>query len=199
MVKDPLGGSSVGMTLVHEEVDIAEALRAASGPDGGEVLIETYTPGTPVTVGLLELPTKEVLVFPPLATSVHDAEFYDAETKLDADSKGTVSVAPAELDPSILTRLAGHAKTLWDGLGLRGQARVDFMVTGDDEVYALEVNSTPGMSWGSNYVTGAVLCGLSHSDVVLAMLHEALTRRPYDVPLPTPVFTATTAVREAAA
>ncbi|MFK0099277.1 ATP-grasp domain-containing protein [Streptomyces sp. NPDC091040] len=199
MVKDPLGGSSVGMTLVHEEVAFAEALKVAAGTQKNRVLIESFTPGIPVTVGLLELPTGEVLIFPPLATKVHEAEFYDAETKLDADSKGTVSVAPAELDPSVLTRLIGHSKTLWDGLGLRGQARVDFMVTSTDEEYALEVNSTPGMSWGSNYVTGAVLCGLSHSDVVLAMIHEALTRRPYDVPLPAPVFTDLTSVREAAA
>ncbi|MFF7254754.1 D-alanine--D-alanine ligase family protein [Streptomyces microflavus] len=199
MVKDPLGGSSVGMTLVHEEVGFAEALRAAAGTENGQVLIESYTPGTPVTVGMLELPTGEVLAFPPLATKVHKAEYYDADTKLDADSKGTVTVSRADLGPEVLSRLVGHAKTLWDGLGMRGQARVDFMVTGTDEVYALEVNSTPGMSWGSNYVTGAVLCGLSHSDVVLAMLHEALTRRPYDVPLPAPVFTPMTSVREAAA
>ncbi|MEV3858515.1 D-alanine--D-alanine ligase [Streptomyces sp. NPDC050095] len=199
MVKDPLGGSSVGMTLVHEEVELAEALRLAAGTENSQVLIEDYTPGTPVTVGLLELPSGEVLIFPPLATTVHEAEFYDAETKLDADSRGTVSVARADLEPDVLARLTGFAKTLWDGLGLRGQARMDFMVTGTGEVYALEGNTTPGMSWGSNYVTGALLCGLSHSDVVLAMLHEALNRQPYDVPLPAPVFTSTIPVREAAA
>jgi D-alanine-D-alanine ligase len=44
------------------------------------------------------------------------------------------------------------------------------------------------MSRDSNLITGAGLCGLSHAGVVRAVHHEALTRPPYDVPLPTPVF-----------
>ncbi|MFI6685401.1 ATP-grasp domain-containing protein [Streptomyces sp. NPDC050485] len=199
MVKPPFGGSSVGMTLVREEADLLGALVDAAGPEGAPVLVEDYVPGVPVTVGLLELPAGEVLTFPPLATEVHEAEYYDAETKLDVDSKGTVTVSPADLWPEVLAAVTGHAQALWDGLGLRGQARVDFMVAGTDDVYALEVNTTPGMSWCSNFVTGAGLCGLTHSDVVLAMLHEALARPPYDVPLPAPVFARSTSVREAAA
>jgi D-alanine-D-alanine ligase len=62
------------------------------------------------------------------------------------------------------------------------------MVTDTGQPYAPEVNTTPGMSRDSNLITGAGLCGLSHAGVVRAVLHEALTRPPYDVPLPTPVF-----------
>ncbi|MEV5950378.1 ATP-grasp domain-containing protein [Streptomyces sp. NPDC051993] len=199
MVKPPFGGSSVGMTLVRDQEKFPGALTDASSSENPQVLVEEYVPGTAMTVGLLELPAGEVLVFPPLATEVREAEYYDAETKLDADSKGTVTVSMADLEPAVLATVTGHTKALWEGLGLRGQARVDFMVTSTGEAYALEVNTTPGMSWGSNFVVGAGLCGLSHSDVVLAMLHEALTRPPYDVPLPAPVFARSTSVREAAA
>ncbi|MFD7477510.1 hypothetical protein ACFV8Z_36725 [Streptomyces sp. NPDC059837] len=81
---------------------------------------------------------------------------------------------------------------------MRGSARVDFILTEDAEPYVLEVNTTPGMSRDSNFVMGAAMVGLTHTDVVVAMLHEAFARPPYDVPLPTPAFSSTTLTREAA-
>ncbi|MFF1570344.1 ATP-grasp domain-containing protein [Streptomyces sp. NPDC058293] len=199
MVKPPFGGSSVGMALVCDPADLPAALTDAAGESGEAVLVEDYISGTPVTVGLLELPGEAVVVFPPLSTEATEAEFYDADTKLDVDSKGTVTVAAADLAPDVLDTITAHARTLWNGLGLRGAARVDFMLTTGGQPYALEVNSTPGMSRDSNFVVGAAMAGLTHTDVVLALLHEALTRRPYDVPLPTPAFSSTTTTtREAA-
>ncbi len=195
MVKPPLGGSSVGMSLIKDEADLLVALARAAAVSESSVLVEEYVSGLPVTVGLLELPGGEVLAFPPLATEVREAEFYDADAKLD----GAVSVTVADLAPDVLATLADQAKTLWDGLGCSGSARVDFMVTPDGQPYALEVNTTPGMSRDSNFVTGAALCGFVHSDVVLAMLHEAVVRPTYDVPLPSPIFTGVPAPREPAA
>ena len=83
MVKPRMGGSSVGMTLARDEDDLQAAIGLADAADPPGVLVEDYVPGLPVTVGLLELPGG-VLVFPPLATRVDAAEFYDAATKLGA-------------------------------------------------------------------------------------------------------------------
>jgi D-alanine-D-alanine ligase len=71
------------------------ALAAALLVDSSPVLVAEFITGTPVTVGLLELPGG-VVAFPPLATYVHEAEYYDADSKLDVSSQGTVSVEPAE-------------------------------------------------------------------------------------------------------
>ncbi|MFF7185709.1 ATP-grasp domain-containing protein [Streptomyces sp. NPDC008222] len=198
MVKPPFGGSSVGMSLVRDPADLPSALADAAGDVGTSVLVEEYVTGTPVTVGLLELPGGSVVVFPPLATEAAGADFYDADTKLDVDSSGTVTVRAANLAPDVLDKITGDARILWDGIGLRGSARIDFILAEDGERYVLEVNSTPGMSRDSNFVVGAAMVGLTHTDVVLAMLHEALARPPYDVPLPTPAFAGTTRAREAA-
>ncbi|MCI3270788.1 D-alanine--D-alanine ligase family protein [Streptomyces cylindrosporus] len=198
MVKPPFGGSSVGMSLVRDPADLPAALADAASPEGAEVLIEEYVAGTPMTVGLLELPGDSVVVFPPLTTEAAEADFYDAHSKLDVDSRAAVTVRAAELEPEVLDQVTGHARTLWGGLGLRGSARIDFILTDDGDPYVLEVNSTPGMSRNSNFAVGAAMVGLTHTDVVLAMLHEALARPPYDVPLPTPAFAGTTRAREAA-
>jgi D-alanine-D-alanine ligase len=199
MVKPPFGGSSVGMSLVRDPADLPKALADAAGDECAPVLIEEYVTGTPMTVGLLELPGGSVVVFPPLATEAIDADFYDADTKLDVGSRGAVTVSAANLAPAVLDKITAQARTLWDGLGLRGSARIDFILTDDSEPYVLEVNTTPGMSRDSNFAVGAAMVGLTHTEVVLAMLHEALARPPYDVPLPTPAFASTTPLtREAA-
>jgi D-alanine-D-alanine ligase len=67
-------------------------------------------------------------------------------------------------------------------------ARVDFIVADDGTALTLEVNTTPGMSHGSNFVAGAALAGLTEPDLVTAVLREALTRPRYDAPLPAPDF-----------
>lgn len=198
MAKPVLGGSSVGMSLVRDEAALVPALDYAWACDPSHVLVEEYVIGLPVTVGVLQLPGG-LLVFPPLATEAIGAEFYDAETKLDADGSGSVSVSAADLPAAVRAELVQHTLALWNGLGCRGWARIDFMVTGTGQQYALEVNTTPGMSAESNFAVGAGLAGLSHADVVRAILHEALTRRPYNVPLPTPALGAATEVGETAA
>jgi D-alanine-D-alanine ligase len=187
MVKPRAGGSSVGMTLARDQHDLPAALALAETGDPPGVLVEDYISGLPVTVGLLELPGG-VLAFPPLATRVDAAEFYDAATKLGAGDGGTVWYDHAALPGPVVAAVTAHALALWDGLGCRGMARADFIVTEPGDVFALEVNTTPGMSHDSNFLTAAGLCGLRPADVVAAILHEALTRPRYDAPLPVPVF-----------
>lgn len=198
MVKPPLGGSSVGMSLVDNPDDFARALAEAAATDPSpapRVLVEEIITGTPVTVGLLELPGG-VLVFPPLATEVRGGQWYDAESKLDAAGEGAVSVSAAELPTETVATLTAHARTLWERLDCRGMARMDFMVDPDGNALALEVNPTPGMSVASNFAAGAGLVGVSHADAVRAVLREAVTRRAYDVPLsPDPLLTAAVSER----
>jgi len=188
MVKPRMGGSSVGMSLVRREDDLAAAITAAESEDPPGVLIEDHLPGLPVTAGVLELPGG-IVIFPPLATQVDDGDFYDADAKLDASGEGTVTCTQAVLPARVTAALDSHVRTLWDGLGCHGMARIDFIATVDGTVAALEVNTTPGMSYESNFITAAGLLGLGHADVVIAMLREALTRPRYDAPLPVPDFT----------
>jgi D-alanine-D-alanine ligase len=134
---------------------------------------------------MLELPGA-VLVFPPLATYVRSGAFYDSDVKLDANAEGTVICEQADLPRPVLGTLTANSLRLWHALGCRGMARVDFIAADDGGVLALEVNTTPGLSYESNFVTAAGLCGLRHADVVVAILREALARRRYDAPLPLP-------------
>jgi D-alanine-D-alanine ligase len=182
MVKPRAGGSSVGMTLVSAAKDLDVALQDATAQDPVGALIEEYIPGLPVTVGLLELPGA-VLVLPPLAVQTSGTSFYDAETKLDAAGGHPAAYGAARLPAPVLNRLQADALTLWSGLGCRGAARVDFITAGSD-TFALEVNATPGLSDDSNFVTAARLAAVTTSDIVRALISQALRTRAPDCPLP---------------
>jgi D-alanine-D-alanine ligase len=150
MVKPRMGGSSVGMSLVRDQHALPAALALAETGDPPGVLVEDHVPGLPVTVGLLELPGG-VLVLPPLATRVESAEFYDAAAKLGAGDGSTVWYGHAALPEPALTAVTMHALALWDGLGCRGMARADFIVTEPGEVF------TPGAEHHPRHVLGLEL------------------------------------------
>lgn len=186
MVKPALGGSSVGMSLVHEESALPNALHNAWASDPSPVLVEEFIPGLPMTVALLELPGG-LLAFPPFELS-HTGDWVDADHKLDAGGSNGPSVRMIELPDGVVDTLIHHARALWDGLDCKGMARVDFLVTDSGQVFALEVNITPGMSTQSSFVISSASCGFHYDDVVRSILREALARPPYDVPLLKPVF-----------
>lgn len=187
MVKPRMGGSSVGMSLVQREADLVGAIRDAESDDPPGVLIEDHVSGMPITIGVLELPNG-IVIFPPLATQAHASDFYDADAKLDETGIGAVIAARAALPASTTTALHGFVRRLWEELDCHGMARMDFIVADDSTAFALEVNTTPGMSHGSNFVTGAGLLGMEEDDLITAILREALTRPRYDAPLSAPDF-----------
>lgn len=182
MVKPRMGGSSVGMTLVSREQELAGAVGQAAATDGLEPLLEEFAAGDPVTVGLLQLPGG-VIVLPPLATRARFSDFYDARAKMDAQGEGLVTYEEAVLPGQVTDRLRRESLRIWHGIGCAGMARVDYIITPSGPL-ALEVNTVPGLSWESNLVTAASLAGITYPDVILALLHEALHRPQPDVPLP---------------
>lgn len=139
-------------------------------------------PGLPVTVGLLELPAG-LLMLPPLAIQPGGCSLYDAETKLDSTGARNVTYSKADLTRPILAQLQEQSLKLWDGLGCRGIARIDFIVA-ENGIFALEVNTVPGLSYESNFALAAYEAGLGHGDIVLALLLDALHRGNHAIPLP---------------
>src|SRR5215470_7884286 len=96
MVKPVTGGSSLGARLLKDDSS-AEAWLAGDHRDGEEVLAETFITGRSPTVGVLEL-SRAVFAAPPLEI-VCEADFYDAEKKLDEHAKGLVEYRVPNLSP----------------------------------------------------------------------------------------------------
>lgn len=137
VVKPSREGSSVGVSLVEREEDLAAAVaEAARHP--GEVLVERYVKGREINVAVLD---GEALGAIEIRSS---RAFYDYTAKYTAGM--TQYVYPAPVTPEEDARLSELAVRAYAALGCQGAARVDFIAPPSGDPLCLEVNTLPGMT-----------------------------------------------------
>ncbi|MBE9536080.1 MAG: D-alanine--D-alanine ligase [Proteobacteria bacterium] len=163
VVKPVSEGSTVGVT----KVESPEGLSAAIGRSlkyGTKVLVERFVSGREVTVGVIggkALPVIEV---------VPKGGFYDFEAKY---TKGmTEYIVPADFDKEMLENLSHTAVSVYEILGCRGQARVDFIIE-DSTPYFLEINTIPGMTETSLLPKAAAAAGIGFEELTASILESA--------------------------
>lgn len=137
VVKPVQEGSSVGVSIVREESQLAAALEEAFRHDN-EILVEQYIKGQEVQVGILdEKPIGAIEIVP-------KKEFYDFEAKY-TDGMA-VHIFPARLEPGLYEKAQQVGLAAHRALGCKGYSRVDLLVTPVGDCYVLEVNTLPGMT-----------------------------------------------------
>jgi D-alanine-D-alanine ligase len=137
VVKPVQEGSSVGVSIVREEGQLAAALELAFRHDT-EILVEQYVKGQEVQVGILDdRPVGAIEIVP-------KNEFYDFEAKY---TDGMAEhIFPARLDPDLYAKALQTGLAAHRSLGCSGYSRVDLLVTAQGDCYVLEVNTLPGMT-----------------------------------------------------
>ncbi len=172
VVVKPLNqGSAIGVTPLPNGGDVKNAIRAAL--KYGSCLVEPYVLGREITVGVLEV--EDRLVAHPVIEIVTDQEeWYDYENRYTPGQ--SEHIVPAPLPDEVLAELQRIALTAHTVLGLRDLSRADFIVTDDDEITLLEVNSLPGMTPTSLYPDGAQHLGYSFEQLIDHLVHRAKNR-----------------------
>jgi D-alanine-D-alanine ligase len=137
VVKPVQEGSSVGVSIVKEEGQLAAALELAFRHDD-EILVEQYIKGQEVQIGILEeRPVGAIEIVP-------KNEFYDFEAKY---TDGMAEhIFPARLEPGLYEKAQQIGLAAHRALGCKGYSRVDLLVTSAGECFVLEVNTLPGMT-----------------------------------------------------
>ncbi len=167
VVKTTTGGSSVGVYIIKEQSKLEKAIRDCKeyGPD---VLIEQYIAGREFTCGVLgerALPSVEI---------VPKTNFYDYENKYQAGA--TDEICPGRCTPAVEEQIGEMSLTVHHVLGLLTYSRSDFIVTDDDEVYFLEVNTLPGMTPTSLVPQEAAAVGITYEEVCQYIVDDAMKR-----------------------
>jgi len=171
-VKPVSGGSSVGVTRVTERDALADAVRAARVEDAhGRVLVEEAIDGIEVTCGVLrDGGVPRCLPLVSIQPGEGDA-FYDYHAKY--QSEATTYVCPADVPDETAESIREVSRTLFVALGLRGVARVDFMVERDSgRACFLEVNTLPGFTEHSLVPLAARTEGLALPELLDLILHD---------------------------
>ncbi len=158
-------GSSVGLQIVSTKVGLEIAL---GGIRQGEWIAEERILGREFTVGILRGRAMGVVEVVP------KSGVFDYTSKY---TKGlTEYFAPAQISDEIATKLRMAAETAFAACGCRDYARIDFMLSGDGELYLLEINTLPGMKETSLLPMSARCVGLDFVALCREMVAPAVER-----------------------
>lgn len=164
VVKPAYEGSSVGVSIVEDRAQIAEAVRAARAYHG-PVIVEDYIAGTEVFVGILDGRVLGSVEVRPAT------KFYDYEAKYKRTD--TKYLLPPELPRDVVERAEAHALAAYTALGCSGHARPDLRVATSGEAFVLEVNTLPGMTATSLLPKIAKAAGMDYGTLCEQILATA--------------------------
>jgi D-alanine-D-alanine ligase len=171
-VKPARLGSSVGISRVSNEVDLAPAIEHALDY-GKRALIEQGLDAREIEVAVLGDRHPRAAI-PGEVVPGH--EFYDYEDKY-VDSACEL-LAPAPLDADLTAAAQELGVKVFRLLGCSGMARVDlFLARDDNRLWVNEVNTIPGFTSISMYPRLWGLSGLEYPDLLDQLIQLAIERK----------------------
>lgn len=163
-------GSSVGVEIVEHADQFDQAFTSVAGAAEGRtvgILLERYIAGRELTATVFlgrRLPLLEIRP---------QQGFYDYAHKYTAGA--SEYLVPAPVNSPHYEHMCADALRLYDLLGCRGVARVDFRYD-EERAWCLEINTIPGMTELSLVPKAAAAVGISFDDLVDDLCHDAVLR-----------------------
>ena len=165
VVKPNSEGSTIGLTIVHNENDYDSAVEEAFKYDD-EILIEEFISGKEITVSIVG---EDVL---PIIEIRPEHGLYDYECKY---TKGmTEYICPAELNEDLTKRIKQTAFEVYKLLKCRHYGRVDLRLDNNNQHWFLELNTLPGMTDTSLVPKAAKATGISFEQLIGKIIKQSL-------------------------
>ncbi len=165
-IKPNAGGSSFGITKVKTQEQIQPAIEKAFRKSD-EVMIEAFMKGTEITCGCYKTKDKEVVF--PITEVVTANEFFDYDAKYNGQVQ---EITPARIPEDTAERVKLLTSAIYDILGCSGIIRIDYIITEDDKINLLEVNTTPGMTTTSFIPQQVKAAGLDIKNVLTDIIEN---------------------------
>jgi D-alanine-D-alanine ligase len=172
VVKPASGGSTVGVVISDTPSDARGGLIAVWDTDI-KAIVEKYIPGREMTVAVFGNDADAFAM--PVIEIRPRSGFYDYGSKYTAGASEYLCPAPGA--DELAEKIRDYARRAHTALGCRTYSRVDFRVTDDDEVYALEVNTAPGMTATSLVPKAARAYGWEFPELLRRIVEDCLPAR----------------------
>ena len=173
-VKPANAGSSVGITKVKTLTELPQALRVAFAEDTKAIVEETIV-GREIEVAVLGNEDPQASC---IGEIVAANEFYDYEAKY--DNIGSVTSIVTDLPESLEEQIRQTAVEIFQIMGCRGLARVDFFLKkgpsggyDDGELVFNEINTIPGFTKISMYPQLWEASGLGYEELIDRLIELA--------------------------
>ncbi|NJB67063.1 D-alanine-D-alanine ligase [Desulfobaculum xiamenense] len=166
--KPNTGGSSLGMSMVRSEEELAPALDKIFAL-GETALLEPLVRGKEVTCSILGDEALPLILIEPTAK----AGYFDYDNKYKPGMAR--EICPAPIDETVAKKISTATLTAHRSLGLYGYSRGDFIVDGDT-AYLLEMNTLPGMTPTSLVPQAAAQAGMDFPALIGRLIELGLAR-----------------------
>ena len=153
VAKPNSGGSSIGISIAQNREELKRAIEFAFQQED-QILVEEFVKGRELSCGVLDgkaLPVIEI---------IPKEGFYDYKNKYQAGA--ALEVTPAPISPSATEKVQHLAEEVFRALKLSVYARMDFLLTEDEDAYCLEANTLPGMTPTSLLPQEAAVIGIDY-------------------------------------
>ncbi len=153
VAKPNSGGSSIGISIARTKEELKQAVELAFQQEDC-ILVEEFIEGRELSCGVVDgqaLPIIEI---------IPKEGFYDYKNKYQAGA--ALEVTPAPLTDSATRKVQRLAERVFQALKLSVYARMDFLLTEDEDAYCLEANTLPGMTPTSLLPQEAAVTGLDY-------------------------------------
>ncbi len=167
VVKVSGGGSSIGVYIVQNEKEYADAVQEAFRYDT-KVLVEQYIKGREFTDCVIEGKPYPVVEIAPVSG------FYDYKNKYQAGS--TIDTCPAKISDELTKKIQDTALKAYQVLGIKTYARMDVLMNENGDVYCLEANTLPGMTPTSLIPQEAAALGISYGELCEMIIEISLNK-----------------------
>ena len=167
VVKPCSGGSSIGVSIVHDKAEYEQALKEAFRWEN-ELVIEEYVKGREFSVGVIDFQALPIIEIAPVEG------FYDYKNKYKAGS--TVETCPAALSEQITKEMQGYAEKVAEVLGLNTYSRTDFLLDAEDHIFCLEANTLPGMTPTSLLPQEAKVTGVDFNQLCEKLIESSMRK-----------------------
>ncbi|MDR1396844.1 MAG: D-alanine--D-alanine ligase [Desulfarculales bacterium] len=168
VVKPANEGSSLGVSIVHNEQELTAALELAFTLDE-LILVEEFLNGLEVTAAVLG--NRDLWALPLVEIVPPPRSFFDFTAKYSGLSQ---EICPARISGRTGELIQDMAIRAHQALQLKGYSRSDFILHADKGPILLETNPIPGMTAGSLLPLAARSAGLSFSQLLDKLIELAL-------------------------
>ena len=175
-VKPNNGGSSIGMSKVSKQEDLAVAIEKAFIEDE-QVLVEEMITGREFTIGVFKS-NGEIIAMPMTEVKADtDMEFFDFVAKYQGKS---TEITPAEASGEMYEKVSEAAKKVYAVFNCAGVIRIDFIYNEEkNEPFMLEINTVPGQSDASIVPQQVKAMGWKLENFYSALVEEAMANHRF--------------------
>lgn len=188
LVKSLTEEGSVGIaraSLVQDEEQLRERTEFVHRQLGTDVIAERFIGGRELYVGITGNLRLDVFpIWELLFTNVEDDVplIATAKVKWDLEYQKKLGVKTKEakdLSPAMRNAIIRICKRTYRILNLSGYARIDLRLTDEGEIFVLEANPNPQLSYGEDFAESAEAGGLSYDALLQRILNLGLSYRAH--------------------